>query len=385
MENDPTSTKPKHAVLGPSGASRWISCPASVRVIASIPARPESPYAHEGTAAHALGEIRAHCEIEAWQKRYRIDDDTYAEMTGYINGYLDLIRERLAAYPNSQLLIEQRVDTGVPSCWGTADVVIVSPKHVEIIDLKYGMGVEVDAEDNPQLRLYGIGALESFGELMGEPEIVIMTIYQPRVNNVSFSIMPVEDLRAWRDSIIPIAVQALESDDAPFGPSEEACRWCDARGLCKAQRDFSLRQDFGPVDVMDEDELGEVLDQIDGIEAWCAAVREMALDAAYSQRKQIPGYKVVRGNGRRFVTDEEEAIKILRGEGYRVKDVVKPQTLVGIGELEKLLGKDRLPIVLGAVIDKSEGKPALVKESDRRRAIDPAGDAAEEFAEHVEE
>lgn len=351
----------------------------------------------EGTAAHALGEIRAHCEIledtppedcsqniEDWQIRYHITADVYAEMTDYITGYLDFIRERLAAYPNSKLLIEQRVDTGVPSCWGTADVIIVSPKHVEVIDLKYGMGVQVDAEDNPQLRLYAVGALETFGDILGVPEIVIMSIYQPRVDHYSTAIMKTDDLRAWRDSIVPIAIQALESDDAPFGPSEEACRWCPARGICKVQRDWSLRQDFGPVDIMDVDEIAEVLEQIDGIEAWCAAVRDKALDMAYSQRKPIPGWKVVRGNGRRFVTDEEKAIEILEGLGHERSNVVN-EKLVGIGELEKLVGKKELPTVLGSVIDKTPGKESLVREDDKRAAIDPAGEAAAAFENHTEE
>lgn len=391
MENDPTTDRPQHAILSPSGSERWISCPASIRVEQSIPSRPESPYANEGTAAHALAEILLHCEIlgtnppdycaatiDEWMERYQVTTDQYVEMLEHVNGYVAFVQERLLAFPHSQLLVEQRVDTGVPSCWGTSDAIIVSPTHIETIDLKYGMGVRVDAEDNSQLKLYGVGALETFGELLGDPEYVYITIYQPRLDHVSTWSILADELRSWRDSIIPIAELAL-GEDAPFGPSEAACRWCDARGLCKAQRDFSLRQDFGPVDLLDEDELGEMLDRIPAIEAWCAAVRDQGLELAYSQRKKVKGYKVVRSNGRRFVKDQVAAIKALRAKGYRKQDIVK-ESILGIGELEKLLG-DKFTPLIGEYVAKSEGKPSLVKDTDKRPEIDPASDAAQDFRE----
>lgn len=387
-EYDPTDPEPKHAILGPSAAERWIACPASIRAQAALPSRPSSAYADEGTAAHALAEIIINeeilgkedhpIEVAVWRDRYDIDRDTYEEMLQYVNIYVAFVKERLAAYPHSVLLVEQRVETGIPSCWGTSDVVIVSPDHVEIIDLKYGIGVYVPAEDNPQLMLYGVGALEAFGDLFGTPKEVLMSICQPRIEHTSTAVIDPDELREWRDSIIPVAELAL-GDDAPFGPSEEACRWCAARGLCAAQKDWSLKQDFGAVDLLDLDELAEALAMVPAIKQWCAAVEDQALKIAYSDRKQIPGWKVVRSNGIRFITDEATAIKALRAAGYKLKDITKPQAILGIGALEKLLGKG-LP-GLEEYVSKTEGKISLVPESDKKPAIDPGSEAAAEFAE----
>lgn len=249
-----------HSTLAPSAAERWLSCPASIRMSEAVPEGPDSVYAREGTAAHALAELMARDQLlntvtgaqlkkalEAWREEFDISPDAEAEMAEHGQAYVDYLRSRLEAGENSKLLLEQRLPTGVPDCWGTSDAVIVSPTVAESVDYKYGLGVRVEAQDNPQLRLYGIGALEAFGDLLGEVELVRLTIFQPRLGHVDTEELAASDLRAWRDSILPIAEQAL-GPDAPFGPSEEACRWCPASGRCVAQMEHVVQRDFGTFD-----------------------------------------------------------------------------------------------------------------------------------------
>lgn len=386
-----------HARLSPSAAERWISCPASIRVEQEIRSTygeaPESEYALEGTAAHALAEMRARLDIlgsinlveynqhlKIWRKRYPfVTDEMFTDMLFYTDQYLELIRERMAIYPYTQLLLEQRVDTGIPDCGGTGDAILVSPWHVEIIDLKYGQGVPVSSYENPQLMLYGVGTLEMFGDILGHVEVVYMTIHQPRLDSISTYEMNPQDLLAWRDSVIPIAEEA-RSEHGSFGPSEEACRWCDAKGLCKAQREYATQLDFGqPTDLMTAEELAETLELVPAIERFCASVRDVALDLAYSKGTPVPNHKVVLSSGQRYVRDPEAAIEFLIDtKGFDESQVVNKK-IKGIGELEKLLGKAQMASEFGPYLSKSEGKPSLVHESDKRTAISPASQAAADF------
>lgn len=379
-----------HATLAPSAAERWISCPASVLLAEDVPEQPDSVYAREGTAAHALGELMARqqllkdltekqyeSQLRAWRKTFDVASDAEAEMAEHAQAYVDFLRERLDATPASSLLLEQRLPTGVPNCWGTSDAVIVSPTVVESVDLKYGMGIRVSAVDNPQLRLYGIGALEAYGDLLGEVHTVRMTIFQPRLAHVSTEELPAAELRSWRDSILPIAQAALEPG-APFGPSEEACRWCPMSGNCKPQMEWATTRDFGlQPDVMSDDELAAALDALPGIKQWVAAVEAYTLNRVYSEGKPIPGYKVVMSGGKRSISDHQGAIKALADLGYPL-DKVATLKAKGIGELEKLL-KGSFDEVVGPFVKKGEGSPSLVPESDGREPINPEGQAAQDF------
>lgn len=388
----------KHAVLGPSGATRWLGCPASVRMSAELGnLSTTNKFAEEGTAAHELGEIEARLalgiitpaeatrERNAWRKRWQahplvqLSEEMEEEMANHIAGYVAYILMRRDAFPNTTVMLEQRLPTGVPSSWGTSDVVLVSPLHVEIVDLKYGMGYRVEAVDNPQVKLYGVGALEAFGDLIGEVEQVIMTIYQPRLEHVDSTTLTPEALRAWRDSIIPIAEEAL-GDNARFGPSDETCSWCPASGLCKAQMEWATQRDFGaPADTLTNEELADAVAMVPAIMSWCEAVKKVALDKAYSRGEKLPGLKVVRSNGRRYITDPEEAISALTMVGHALEAVSK-RTIKGIGDLEKLLGKEEFNRVLEPFIEYREGSPSLVSADDKRPDINPNTEAMKEFS-----
>ena len=394
-----------HAKLSPSGASRWISCPASIRMEQHAPKGEDSVYSREGTIAHGLGEIEAglafglltkrqyNAKLKAWRKVFDAENypaETLGEMQEHIKAYVALIAERLQREPNSRVLLEQRLDTGVPTSWGTSDVVIVSPTHVEIIDLKYGAGLYVSAIDNPQLRLYGCGALDTYGDVLGDTQRIYMTVYQPRMDgDPSTEELTPDELRAWRaDVVLPAAELAL-SEDAPFNPSEKACKWCPAAGICRTRVEVAVREDFGDVfteaptappapEALSPEELGLVLARIPEIKAWCAAVEAHAFTAAYTQGQHIPGFKVVRSNGQRYITDDTAAIQTLIDSGYKAEQVTNFK-VKGIGELEKLVGKKEFPVLLEGFIGKREGKPSLAPESDARQAITPAGQAAADF------
>lgn len=388
----------EHAVLGPSAAERWLICPASITMEGLVPPETESVYAVEGTVAHALAELKASLAFgkitkpqfdkrrNAWHHEYAdlVDqDEVEVEMERHTDAYVELLREHMEREPNSELLLEQRLNTGVPSCWGTSDAVIVSPVHVETVDFKYGAGVAVEAEGNPQLRLYALGALDEYGDVLGETEVVYMTIHQPRMNHILTAEITPDSLREWRTSIIPIAEEAL-GPNPHFGPSETSCRWCPASGRCQAQLEEIFKTDFDVIPtVLSPKEMSEVLAKMPYIREWLKAFEEAALSLAYSEGIPIPGYKVVLSGGKRYVSDQEGTLRLLTKEhGYSFDEVGRRSTR-GVGELEKLLGKERFHELLeqAELVIRSEGKPALVLESDRRPAVAPNSEAQRVFRE----
>lgn len=382
-----------HAKLAPSAAERWIECPASVRMEGTVPAEVESIYAREGTCAHALGEMKASLafglitpkqyqrKLEKWRRAFDsvLDHEVEVEMGRHTDAYVELIQERMELYPHSQLMLEQRLDTGVPTCWGTSDTVIVSPQHVEVIDLKYGQGVTVEAHGNPQLRLYALGALDTYGDMLGETEVVRITVHQPRLDHILTDEMTPDALRAWRTQIIPIAEEAL-GPDAHFGPSETACRWCPASGRCRAQLEKVFSEPFELPEVLTPEEAAATLSRLPEVREWLKAFEEAALSMAYSEGQAIPGYKVVLSGGKRAVRDNDKALATLAEAGYDPEEVGVWKTKT-LGDLEKLLGKDRFRELLEdtGIVTKGEGQPSLVLESDKRPSITPNNEAAKVF------
>ena len=376
-----------HATLSPSAASRWIKCPASVRMEETVPPQKDSVYAREGTAAHALAEMFARTMIlgedacadgslKAWRAEFDVSAEAEAEMEEHALAYVDFLRVRLHSNPGSVLLLEQRLPTGIKDCWGTSDAVIVSPDVVESVDFKYGLGVKVDAQANPQLRLYGVGALDTYGDLLGDVKVVRLWVHQPRLDHVDGEELSAAELRAWRDWLKPAAEVAL-GPDAPFGPGDDTCRWCPASGRCRAQMEYATQRDFAPADTLDEDEVAELLQRVPAIEQWCAALKDYALNRAYSEGVPIPGYKVVLSGGRRSIVDPEGALEALTAIGYDV-DQVSQRKMKGIGDLETLLKKD-FDVAVAPFIKKGSGSPSLVPESDKRVAINPEAQAVEDF------
>ena len=382
----------EHSRLAPSASARWLSCPASVLLIEALPyarTHTDTPWTREGTIAHKLGEIVAGQkfglltasqytrEYKKWQREAGLSGEEVQVMRAFIDQYIVCIREIMEAHPGSVLMLEQKVDTGIQSCWGTSDVIIVSPTHVAVVDLKYGQGVEVSAVDNPQLKAYGVGALEMF-DLLGSIETVSMTIFQPRLYKRSTFTMDADDLRLWRDKAQITAAIALQPG-APFGPSDKACRFCPLAGECRAQLEWATAQDFSvEPELLTEAEIAAALEMASGIKRWLEKLEERALTMAYSEGRHLPGFKVVMSGGRRSIPDNDAALEKLIAAGFSPEKVaiLKLKTL---GDLEKAVGRKELPVLLGDLLAKGEGKPSLVPESDKRPEIAPDTQAQGDF------
>jgi len=386
----------EHALLSPSSAERWIACPASVRLVQSLPDTGEgdSPYAYQGTVAHELAFLKASRHFgkitedqflhrrSVWRTEHSLlldRDEVEVEMERHTDAYVELLAEEMALHYNSQIMLEQRLDTGVPSSWGTGDAVIVSPVHVASVDFKYGEGVAVPVVGNPQLRLYAVGALDTYGDLLGEVKEIRVIVHQPRLDHILVDVMTPEDLRRWRDEVaIPAAEEAL-GPDPHFGPSEDACRWCPAKGRCRAQLEWIFDEPFGDPDLLTPEEMAATYARLGAIQDWMKAVEEAALRMAYSEGTKIPGYKVVLAGGRRTITDPSAAVDhLVKKHGYAPDEVAK-FSMRGIGELEALMGKDKFAELLRPYIKPPTGKPALVHDNDKRPAIEPNSQAAIEF------
>lgn len=378
-----------HAQLSPSAAVRWLQCPVSVLLADEAGPEEASPHALEGTAAHALAEIEARYELidgddtahkaalARWDAEYGSRYDK-AEMLRHVGKYVDQVRAALDGLPHSVLLLEQRMDTGVPGVWGTGDAIVVSPEAIHVLDLKYGRGVPVEATRNPQLRLYGLGALCCFGDLLGDVETISMSIIQPRLGSFSTETLPVRELEAWRESVVMPAVERIAQGSMAASPSEGACRWCPVAGECRARRDYLTEQDFSEPPLLDDAELATEVARVSQLRSWCDAVEKRAFTRVYEEGRDLPGLKVVRGRGRRVITDQPAAIQTLIDHGYGAEQVadfkVKP-----LGQLEKLVGKKDLPGIIGAYMERREGPLSLVGADDPRPSVTRESSAAEDF------
>jgi hypothetical protein len=381
-----------HALLSPSSAERWIPCPASVRMIESLDRADDggSAYAEEGTRAHTLAEMRAAIAFglidqgehdrryASWLATAEVHGDDVEEMEGHVATYVSYLQDLAAGMEGPVTVrLEMRVQTGVPGCWGTADAALMSPTRIVVVDFKYGQGVVVRVEGNPQLKLYGVGVLELL-DLLGTIETVDVAVCQPRAGGTSLYSMSAKDLRHWRDTDVMDAARETQSPDARFGPGEDSCRWCPAAGICRPRMAYVTQRDFGNPDVMDEDELAQAVKSIPKIRDWCNAVEKEGLFQAYSEGKALPGLKVVMSGGKRSVTDPEAAVERLVEAGFKEEQVAR-KNVQTLGVLEKVVGKQRLPEVLGDLLRKGDGSPSLVDESDPRDAISPLTEAGKDF------
>ena len=379
-----------HAVLAPSAAARWINCPASIEICKDLPVPPSTAYADEGTLAHAVAELkllRASGDIKparytARMKELKASEYWSGEMDEATDFYRDQILEAMAgAGPDAILLVEQHfsLDSWAPGSFGTSDAVILAGDTITVIDLKYGQGIRVQAEGNPQLRLYALGASAMFGELYEISRVRTMII-QPRLDHVSVEEITLHNLQAWgRDVVRPAAEAAIAGTGSTA--CGDWCRWCPAKAICRKRAEENLalaRMEFKKPDLLSADEIGEVLRQAEELTKWAGDVQSYALEQALAG-EHFDGWKVVEGRSVRKYADDLQVAEKLKAAGWD-EALLYERKLYGITAMEKIVGKKKLTEVLGDLIVKPAGKPVLVPITDKREAISTAESAKEDFA-----
>ena len=359
--------------MSASSSRRWLNCTPSARLEEQFAEETgNSVYAEEGTAAHALAEHKLKRCLKRRSKR-PVSDYQCDEMEECTDGYVAYAMEQVELArqecKDPVVLIEQRLDYSayVPEGFGTGDLLIVADRVLTVVDLKYGKGVAVDAEWNPQMMLYGLGALELFGAIY-DIETVRMAIYQPRLESVSTWEISVSDLMEWVDKELKPRAALAIAGEGEFR-SGSWCRFCKAKNTCRARAEGFLRlaqMEFKAPALLTDDEVAEVLKVADELARWSADVYAYAQDEAVSRGKKWAGFKLVEGRSCRKYTDEEEAAEAAVAAGYT--DIYK-KSLIGITEMEKLLGKKKFAEVLGKLVYKPQGKITLVPESDKRQEV----------------
>ena len=385
-------TERKHAVLSASGAYRWLACPPSARLEEQFE-ETTSTYAEEGTLAHGIAEqklrfllkqISAQDYAQALQI-FEKNEFYSASMLDYIETYASIVMKKVneakARSADAVVLLEQKLDFSdwVPEGFGTGDVVIISDGVLEIIDLKYGKGVPVAAEDNAQMRLYALGALATFDSLY-DIKIIRMTIVQPRLDSVSSDEIAAEMLYWWADTELIKRAQLAWEGKGEFQAGEH-CQFCRARFNCRARAEANLelaKMDFRKPELLTDEEIGEVLKQADELKAWVSDVFDYALVQARDHGKKFKGWKLVEGRSVRKYADEEAVAKTLLEAGYKEEQIYEKK-LWGITAMEKLLGKTKFGELLKGLVVKPAGKPTLVPESDKRPEINSITAAVADF------
>lgn len=363
-----------HARNSPSALHRTLNCPPSL-VLGEQFQDEESCYAAEGTAGHALAEHLIKKYLKQRTKRPVSDyysDDLMEAVEDYVAFVIEKIEQAKQECKVPLFSVEQRVDISEysPDCFGTADMVIVTDRVAHVIDLKLGRGVEVSAEENPQLMAYGLGVLEMM-EMLYDIEIVRLTIFQPRINNFSSWEITPEALKKWGNEILkPRSAMALAGEGEFHAGSW--CRFCKAKNQCRARAEEFLRlakMEFRPPDLLSEEEISEILKISDELAKWAADVYSFAQDQAIIHGKQWKGYKLVEGRSNRKYSSEEEVAEAAKAAGYT--DIYK-QSLIGVTEMERLMGKKEFSRILGKLVYKPKGKITLVPDTDKREAINKA-------------
>ena len=386
----------EHAILSASGAHRWLSCPPSAKLEEKFPDQ-TSESAIEGTFAHtwaetqlrhflAIGRDEADERFPQTIKDLKQNDFYNPALEDYVDEYVSIVTgkylEACQRDHEAALMLEQRLDFSdwVPQGFGRGDAVIVADGKMEVIDLKYGKNIRVQAEGNPQIRLYALGA---YAELSCIYDIdnVTVTIVQPRNGGESNETLRIDELLQWGESIKPIAEMAIKGD-GDFNPGKH-CYFCRARSCCKKLAAHNLavaRYEFKNPDLLDDDEVSDVLHRVDDLVKWANGVKEYALTEAVDRGHRWPGFKLVEGRSTRKITDEKKAVTLLQAQGYDADQIYKPKEIQNLTNLEKLAGKKNLAGILADVIIKPPGKPTLVSQDDPRDEFNAAKEDFEPIA-----
>ena len=372
----------KHAVLSASSSERWINCPPSARLCEAYEDK-GSDYAAEGTDAHTLCEYRLKQALgipteDPIENLSWYNEEMEECAAGYAAYVVELLETAKQTCSDPVVMIEQRVDFSrwVQDGFGTADCILIADGVLNIVDYKHGKGVEVSAEGNTQLSLYSLGALEIFDGIY-DIDRVCVHIFQPRKSNVVSSMMDKSDLYEWADTELTQKAQLAYEGQGDFSCGEW-CRFCKAKAECRERAEANLalaRYEFQSPALLDDEEIANILGKVDALTAWASDVKEYALQQAVSG-KEWTGWKLVEGRSNRKYTSEAAVAATVEGAGFDPYE----RKVLGVTAMQKLLGKTRFEELLAPYIEKPQGKPTLVPESDKRPAMNTAkNDFMEEF------
>ncbi|HCW53403.1 MAG TPA: DUF2800 domain-containing protein [Clostridium sp.] len=360
-----------HAILSASSSHRWLNCLPSALLEQNFEDK-ESTAAAEGTAAHELCEHKLRKALNMRSKRpvsqYNCDD-----MEEYSDAYVEFVMEQLnIAKQNCKdplVLIEQKIDFSnyVPDGFGTGDCIIISDGKLHIIDFKYGLGVLVDAVENPQMKLYAIGAFDAFNNLYDIKE-VSMSIFQPRRENVNTWTIGADKLKDWAENELKPKAEMAMKGEGEYIPGEW-CTFCKAAIKCRARAEEKLKltqMEFKMPPLLKDVEIEEILGKLPALKKWSNEILAYATDSAVNHGKQWSGFKVVEGRSNRKYKDEDAVIEAAKENGY--KDIFH-KSLITLPEMQKLMGKKKFEEILGDLIYKPQGKLTLVPITDKRSAV----------------
>lgn len=388
-------TQRSHALLSASSAYRWLACPPSARLEDKFGPDKSSVYAEEGTLAHEMANVRLDCfngtidekTAEKELKKLRKNKLYKEEMDAYVDEYVSYVTDTFtrikASCPSAVLIIERRLDFSayVPDGFGTGDAIIIADGTMQIIDLKYGKGVQVSAKGNPQMSLYGLGALAEFA-WMYTVDRIVMTIFQPRIRNLDSHTVTVQELEAWGEEVRTVAQLAYAGRGEK--KAGEHCKFCKVKGTCRALAaactEAAEDTNFADADSLSDQQLLAIYRQAAMIKDWIAGIEEHILRTA-CDGKEWPGMKVVEGRSIRKWTNEEQLRAKLQELGFTEDQYLK-KSLLGISDIEKLTGKDVFKSSLMEFVVKPAGAPTLAPSTDPRPAFNSAEAAAKQFNEN---
>lgn len=376
----------QHAILSASSSNRWIHCPPSVRLSEGFENK-TSPYAQQGTDAHALCEYKLHQflgdEVEDPRPTLEFYD---SEMEQASEAYSLFVMEEVAKARQTTadpiVIVEQRLDFSrlVPDGFGTGDCLVVADGTLSVIDMKYGLGILVDAYQNPQMMCYALGALELFDGIYDIQEVK-MTIFQPRRENVSTYTLPKEELYQWAEEVLAPAANLAFKGEGEY-QCGKWCGFCPAKNSCRARAEQNLelaKYEFNKSDLLEDDEIEEILEKVDDLVSWSNDIKEYALKLALGG-KQWANHKLVEGRSiRKYSNDNDVAAAVIKA-GYDPYD----KKLLGVTAMTKALGKAKFDELLSDYIIKPPGKLTLVTNSDKRQAV-TINNVNEEFNNLTEE
>ena len=379
-----------HALLSASSSHRWLECPPSAIAAEAYPEQ-DTEFTREGTLAHEVAETvadwtdltddikRLYENLDSFLDGKIREEDREAvtqEMIDCAVSYSEYIQEQIRV-DNTLVLLEQKVDFSewVPDGFGTADCIIIQGEVMDVIDYKYGKGVAVSAEDNPQMKLYGLGALYDYG-FLADVQKVRLHIFQPRINNVSVYELSADELLKWGDEVVkPVAALAAKGEGEYKAGSH--CKFCPHAGRCReltatCTETINSHDITAKLPVLAPFEVAQILELEPLISLWLKRVKAQALSTMLAG-EIVPGYEVVAGRGSRGWADDLEVAALLEKAGY-IQEEITETKLLSVAQMEKAIGKKKVAELLSGQILSHTGAPTIATEKDRRPAYNPADD-----------